>query len=244
MKKILLLLSFVATLASCGGDVYTITGSVDGAIDGDSVILGYSINGTDFTTTDKAVIEQGRFQFTGKVEGPKIYYLGYEQAPEPLYILFFLEGGDIKADISASSSKVTGTPANDLNVKIENELSNYIDKLYQFETQLYSDTLMSDSAKSAISLKAMETQRDGILYIKDAIRNNINSIVGMYLLVMYNDHFDKDEFTSLVNEIPKSYIDRDNNSLYDILQEMLSNRRMSHKIDEIIGSDTTNSKQE
>ena len=239
MKKVILLLSFVIALASCNGDTYTITGTIDGAIDGDSVILGYSIDGTEFTKTDRAVIEQGEFKFTGKTNGTKIYYLGYEQAPEPIYTLFFLEGGDIKARISGENSIVTGTPANDLNFEIENKLSKYIDDLYQYQIMLYSDTLMSDSAKSSISLLAMEAQRDAILYIKDAIRNNMNSIVGMFFLTMYNDNFDDEEFGSLLESIPENLIDRDNNSLYDILQDMSNNRRMSHKIDEIVNEEAT-----
>lgn len=228
MKKTLLLLSFLLALASCSSD-YTIEGYIDGAIDGDSILLGYSVNGTDFIQTDRAVIEQGKFKFTGKTDGSKIYYLGYEHTPEPTYVLFFLESGNIKAEIFPDRYIVTGTPANDLNLEIDRQLGEYLNELDELQTQIYVDTLMSDSVKSAIALKAMETQRDAILYIKDAIRNNIESIVGMFLLVQYHDNFDNEEFKTLVEAIPHKYIDRDNNLVYDILQEELKNRMLLNK---------------
>ncbi len=230
MKKTLLLLSFLLALASCSSD-YTIEGYIDGAIDGDSILLGYSVNGTDFIQTDRAVIEQGKFKFTGKTDGSKIYYLGYEHTPEPTYVLFFLESGNIKAEIFPDRYIVTGTPANDLNLEIDRQLGEYLGELDELQTQIYVDTLMSDSVKSAIALKAMETQRDAILYIKDAIRNNIESIVGMFLLVQYHDNFDNEEFKTLVGAIPHKYIDRDNNLVYDILQEELKNRMLLNEQD-------------
>lgn len=230
MRKTLLLLGFILALASCSAD-YTIEGSIDGAIDGDSVILGYSVNGINFTETDRTVIEQGKFKFAGKTNGSKIYYIGYEHTPEPTYVLFFLEGGDIKAEIHPGSYKVTGTPANNLNYDVEVQLAEYLGRMNELERQIMTDTLMADSTKSVMVLTAMETQRDAILYIKDVIRNNITSIVGMFLLVQYDYYFDNEEFNMLVDRIPDSNIDRNNNCLYDILREKVQDRSVSHDID-------------
>lgn len=238
MKKIFLLFSIIALLASCGGTDYTINGTVKDAIDGDTVILGYSIDGINFTKVDKAVIEQGKYQFKGKVDGCKIYYIGYESATtDPLYVLLFLEGGNITADISAEGYSITGTPANDLNSEIEKQLAQYIDKIYELQNKLYTDSLMSDSAKSEISLQAMEKQRDAVLYVREAISNNMQSLIGMFLLVQYADLFDNDELESLIAEIPDDNIDRENNCLYDILQEILNDRKSAHTINEILDNE-------
>lgn len=235
MKRFFLFSCIIALLASCGGADYTISGSVDGAIDGDTVILGYSVDGINFTKVDKAVIEQGQYRFTGEVDGCKIYYIGYEKpTAEPLYVLLFLEGGDITANIMSDGYSISGTPTNELNTRIEEQLGKYIDKIYELQNKLYTDTLMSDSVKSEISLQAMETQRDAVLYIKDAISNNMQSLVGMFLLVQYADLFENEELESLIAEIPEDNIDRENNCLYDILQEILTDKKSSHTINEML----------
>ena len=126
---------------------------------------------------------------------------------------------------------MTGTPANNLNYDVEVQLAEYLGRMNELERQIMTDTLMADSTKSVMVLTAMETQRDAILYIKDVIRNNITSIVGMFLLVQYDYYFDNEEFNMLVDRIPDSNIDRNNNCLYDILQEKVQERSVSHDID-------------
>lgn len=232
MKKIILSLLTAASLVSCSvSSEYTITGTIDGAIDGDSVVLGYSANGSDFTAVEKTVIENGQFTFNGEVSGSKIYYIGYEKAIEPIYTLFFLEGGNINMEIAAEGNIVSGTPANDLNMQVEEQLATHVNKLLEYQIQLYTDTLISDSAKAALNLAAMEVQRDASIYVKDVIEKNIGSIMGLFLLVQYADLFDTAELNVLIEKIPEENIDRDNNCLYDILQEIISDRNQPHKSD-------------
>ena len=227
MKKIFSAIALLLAFASCagGGSDYTISGVIDGAIDGDSVQLGYSMDGINFTTVQATTIEGGKFQFSGKVDGSKIYYIGYNYTDPPLYSLLFLEGGNITTEISPAGSATVGTPSNDLNAEIEEHLAQYVNTIYDCQMLLYSDTLLPDTTKAALSLRTMEAQRDASLYIKDIINNNISSIVGLYLLVQYADLFDNNEFDILMASIPQENIDRDNNCLYDILCEMQSERR-------------------
>ena len=65
MKKILSIFTLLVALVSCsGGSKYTINGTINGAIDGDTVLLGYSLDGSDFITEQKTTIEGGKFQFS------------------------------------------------------------------------------------------------------------------------------------------------------------------------------------
>ncbi len=233
IKKFISIFSFLVALVSCtGGSEYTINGTINGAIDGDTVLLGYSVDGIDFTTEQRTTIEGGKFHFSGKVDGCKIYYIGYNYTEPPIYSLLFLEGGNITTEISPEGSITSGTPANDLNAKIESDLVEYVNTIYDCQIQIYSDSLMSDTTKSRLSLLAMEAQRDASLYIKEVINENISSTVGLFLLVQYADLFDNDEFTRLVASIPDENIDRNNNCLYDILCEMKSERENPHPSDE------------
>ena len=229
MKKILSIFTLLVALVSCsGGSKYTINGTINGAIDGDTVLLGYSLDGSDFITEQKNTIEGGKFQFSGKVDGSKIYYIGYNYTEPPIYSLLFLEGGNITTEVSPEGSITTGTPANDLNAKIEKDLLEYVNTIYDCQIQIYEDTTLSDTTKARLSLLAMEAQRDASLYIKEVINDNITSIVGMFLLVQYADLFDNDELSRLVGSIPEEIIDRDNNCIYDILCEIKSERENPH----------------
>ena len=233
MKKILSIFTLLVALVSCsGGSKYTINGTINGAIDGDTVLLGYSLDGSDFITEQKTTIEGGKFQFSGKVDGSKIYYIGYNYTEPPIYSLLFLEGGNITTEVSPEGSITTGTPANDLNAKIEKDLLEYVNTIYDCQIQIYEDTTLSDTTKARLSLLAMEAQRDASLYIKEVINDNITSIVGMFLLVQYADLFDNDELSRLVGSIPEEIIDRDNNCIYDILCEIKSERENPHPSEE------------
>lgn len=234
MKKILSTLVVLATLSSCGSDTYTITGVVDGAVDGDSVTLGYSPLGDDLVIAQKTVIDNGKFRFNGKVDGTKIYYIGYDLAIEPIYLMFFLEGGDINVELTADGGKVTGTPSNDINSKFEEDMAHKVNRIYECQYAMYSDTLMSDSLKSRMELEAYEAQRDAVEYVQGMIRDNITSMMGLYLLVQYAELFEDEEFDKLLSMIPKEHIDRDNNCLYDILVEMQSDRKAPHSSDDIV----------
>lgn len=229
MRNILLTLAMLTALASCtGGSDYTINGVINGAIDGDSVHLGYSADGIEFTTVASTTIEGGKFHFDGKIEGSKIYYIGYNYTEPPIYSLFFLEGGDIETEISPEGSITRGTPSNDLNADIEAALEEYVNVIYECQMQLYSDSLLPDTTKATLSLMAMEAQRDASLYIKDIINDNISSIVGLFLLVQYAELFDNNELDVLIASVPKENIDRENNCLYDILCEIQCDRRNAH----------------
>lgn len=223
----ILILLLLTTLAGCSQD-YTITGSIDGAIDGDSVILGYSADGENFTTVDKTTVENGLFHFSGKTKGSKIYYIGYEQSIEPMYMLFFLEAGDISIQMAANNGIVTGTSSNDLNNEIEKTTMRYVETMLDADFKLQSDTLMSDSAKAKLNLTVTEARRDATLYLRNIIEDNIESIVSLYLLVQYHDLFNIEELEELVKKIPSKNIDRKNNCIYDVLIEAINERKSTN----------------
>lgn len=232
MNRLLSMLVAIAVLASCGGVTYTIEGVIDGAIDGDSVTLGYSPMGDDFIVAEKTVVENGKFKFSGKVDGSKIYYIGYDLAIEPVYLLLFLEGGNIKVDLSADGGQATGTPSNDMNSRFETEMAAYVTRIYECQYAMYSDTLMSDSLRSRLELETYEAQQNAVQYVQGTIRDNITSIMGLYLLVQYAELFEDEEFDKLISMIPAENIDRDNNCLYDILTEIQSDRKKPHSDDD------------
>lgn len=225
MKKLFHIFTLFLLLVSCSDTEYRITGKIDNAADGDSVLLGYSTYGDEFTQTDIAYVKDKQFEFTGNVDGCKIYYIVYGNIDNDIYAPFFLEKGDIYVELSDDACRVTGTATNDLNTTFEDTLAQQIKEIYAIQYQLYSDSLMSDSARSALSISGYEKQTNSMAYVKEKIRENITSMFGLYLIVQFPELFDDDELTELNAKIPKENCDRKNNCLYDILQEIISERK-------------------
>ncbi len=228
MKKAFHILAIAAMLTSCSSTEYKISGIAEEYVDGDSIELGYSIYGKDFTTVDKTAIKNGKFQFTGNIDGCKIYYIVYENDEKEIVIPFFLESGEISVELTKNNGRVTGTEANDINTAFKDTLEKNINAIYSIQETLHSDTLLSDSARSVLTLAGYELHNNSMIYIKKIIRENIKSIVGLYLLVQFSDLFDDTELEELEKSIPEENYNRDNNSLYDILNEIILERKNSH----------------
>ncbi len=235
-RKISSILLVMLLLLSCNNSKeYSITGTIRGYSDGDTISLGYSADGKDYTITDKCIVKNEQFCFSGKTKGCDIYYIGYNTADEkPQFLLFFLEEGNIEIEITDQTVNVKGTPTNDLVSMVETKLQDYTSELYETQYRLESDSTMSDTEKSELALQAMEAQRDAVLYIQDIIRANIESAAGLYFLVQFSYLFDDNELISLTNDIPHKNIKRQNNCMYDMLKEEIVERSMSNEKREML----------
>ena len=98
MKKLTYLVIATAALGmvACTGNKagYVITGTVEGAADGDTVYL-QEATGRNLTKLDTAVISKGTFTFEGTQDSAVNRYVTCEVNGEPLMIDFFLENGKI-----------------------------------------------------------------------------------------------------------------------------------------------------
>lgn len=236
MKKILAFIFTTMALWACHSTSYKVEGTIEGAQEGDTVFLGYSSDGQEFKTTSKTTIKDGKFVFEGDIEDCKIYYIGIEDDAEPMYAMFFLEPGNINADITYSDSRFTGTSTNDINIKLEEDLEEYVMRMLQLEDTLYRDSTLTEEKQIEISNKSYAIQREAMTYIQESIRENIDNMVGLFMLVQYSNLFDNNELSSLIASIPGRLIDRDNNFLYDILLQIQETRNSPGAIDDIINA--------
>lgn len=81
MKKFTYLLAAAAVLAACnsGNKGYTVTGTVEGAADGDTVYL-QSVQGRQLVKLDSAIITNGAFTFKGTQDTAANRYITYKSA--------------------------------------------------------------------------------------------------------------------------------------------------------------------
>lgn len=139
MKKIILLLSAAVFLISCsnvGKGEFLITGTAKGIDNGKTIILEtQDANGLGLIALDTVKVENGKFEFKGKITEPSFHTLQLESANGK--VLLILEDGEevtiaIDKD-SIQKSKVSGTYNNDEYVKFTKDLEVMQKKLVDFQ---------------------------------------------------------------------------------------------------------------
>lgn len=111
MKKFTYLLAVAAVFTACnsGNNGYTVTGTVEGAADGDTVYL-ETVEGRQFVKLDSAVIKDGTFTFKGTQDTAVNRYISYKaEGKDGAAIDFFLENGKIKINLSQENNSATGS---------------------------------------------------------------------------------------------------------------------------------------
>jgi hypothetical protein len=179
------------------------------------VILFSSNDGNNQYIVGKTIIDNGEFCFSGNVDKPGIYYIGYNVPTGPEYALFFLEEGDIVADIGNERNLFYGTANNDSNRECEDSIDKYLERLQEIEEEFYKDSLDA-SEIATLGMEGYKMQLELARYLRETVADNIDNLFGMYMLVVYNEFFENEEFLSLLQQIPQEVIDRNNNPLYDI----------------------------
>lgn len=206
MKKIIYLLSTAAILMACnsGNQGYTITGTVEGAADGDTVFL-KTVEGRQLIKLDSAIIKKGNFTFKGTQDTAVNRYLTYNaDGKENLMMDFFLENGKININLTRNNDSATGTPCNDAYQEIRTQLNELnVQKSTIYESM--TDTTLTDEQRQAKG-KDIDKLEDKMLEIlKTGINKNITNAVGIYLLKQNFYYMDVEELAPLMTQIPAAY---------------------------------------
>ena len=149
MKKLTYVLA-ATLLAACnsGNNGYTITGTVEGANDGDMVYL-QGVEGRQLVKLDSAVIKNGTFTFTGKQDTAVNRYLTYKNNEDNgMAMDFFLENGKIAIQLTKDNDAATGTPNNDAYQEMRTQLNSLMKQMETLYSAL-SDTTLTDEQREA-----------------------------------------------------------------------------------------------
>ena len=186
--------------------------------------MGYSVDGASYTPESYAVIKDGKFEFSGNVEGSKLYYLVNHKTEEPLVILF-LEGGNMTATIANEKNEVGGTNSNDIYSALQTNLTTYFSQLQEKQIALYIDTTLTEEQREGIlnELQTLSEQASGIA--REFVTSNIETLPGLFMLVQCASMFDDEEFDALVKQIPDENKDENNNCLYAVLLDIQEQRK-------------------
>ena len=208
MKKFTYLVIATAALgmvACTGGNKagYVVTGTVEGASDGDTVYL-QEANGRNLTKLDTAVITKGTFTFEGTQDSVVSRYVTCEVNGEPLMIDFFLENGKIKINLSQENNSATGTANNDAYQEIRAQI-NGLNKQMMSIYESMSDTTLTDEQREAKGKEMENLENSMISAIKAGINKNITNPVGVLLLKQNYYYMDVADLDPLMPQIPAAY---------------------------------------
>ena len=207
MKKLTYLVIAAAALGmvACTGNKagYVITGTVEGASDGDTVYL-QEANGRNLVKLDTAVITKGTFTFEGTQDSVVSRYITCEVDGEPLMIDFFLENGKINVALTKDNDSATGTANNDAYQIVRaqiNDISKKMNAIYQS----MGDSSLSDEQKEAKQKEGAQLEEQYDKAIKEGVQNNITNPVGVFLFkqTFYNNSTAENE--ALLQQIPANF---------------------------------------
>lgn len=202
------------------GSEYRINGSICCVPDGDSITLAYSPDGIRLKEITKSVVGNGKFSFVGTIDECKIAYV-YSGSIEPLMCpMIFLEKGFIDVIIDTTHCTVSGTLLNDRNNRINDSVAHYLGLLLPIEEQFYNRTLSEEEMRE-LGAQGYNIQERLIAFIRGVTKENIGNMLGLYMLVAYNDFYTTEELKRLAEKVPASLIDEENNPLYDVLNNII-----------------------
>ena len=174
MKKFTYLLAVAAVFTACnsGNNGNTVTGTVEGAADGDTVYL-ETVEGRQFVKLDSAVIKDGTFTFKGTQDTAVNRYISYKaEGKDGAAIDFFLENGKIKINLSQENNSATGTANNDAYQEIRAQI-NGLNKQMMSIYESMSDTTLTDEQREAKGKEMENLENSMISAIKAGINKNI-----------------------------------------------------------------------
>lgn len=206
MKKLVYLFAAAAAFAACSENKgYVVTGTVEGAADGDTVYLA-AVEGRQLVNMDSTTIQNGTFTFKGVQDTAVSRYITYKaEGKEGLNIDFFLENGKININLSeGTSDAATGTLNNDAYQEIRVQLNEINSKMRAIYESM-SDTTLTDEQREAKGQEMNALEEKQMAAVKSGIAKNITNLAGVTLLKQNYYYMDVEELDPLMPQIPAAF---------------------------------------
>lgn len=207
MKKFTHLVIAVSAIGivACTGSKhgYTVTGSVEGAADGDTVFLQENV-GRELTKLDTAIIENGTFTFEGTQDSVVNRYITCKVKDDNLLMDFFLENGKINVNLSKDNDSAAGTPNNDAYQKIREQINGITKKMNAIYESM-GDSTLTEEQKEAKKEEGNKLEEEYYKVIKEGVQKNITNPVGVFLFQQSFYNNTTDENAALLQQVPANY---------------------------------------
>lgn len=191
MKKISLFLACAALFASCQKNSYKLQGEIEGAQDGDSIIIAKFENG-QFVPSDTVRLEGNTFKMEGTADSTLFCAYMYSNDKQQHQGFFFIEPGTIQIKV-AETEHVGGTKNNDIYQKYSDEIA----PLAKEMRNLYE----SDGAGAKIE----EVNKQITDIARRTITENADNAAGFVVFLIHYGDMTPGECLQIIESMPDTY---------------------------------------
>ena len=188
MKKLIILLLAVITIASCTTEqkekTFTLKVNLDTIVDGYAYLKAVNPEvGNNMIELDSAIMENGSFIMQGNIKYPFMGYVYLPTLNRPVRL--FMDEGDVVIDVQyndISAAVISGSAAHDEYMAFRDELSIFdegMDELYTLyrKAKAEDNTTLLDSVVEVLDRVYEEQQA----FIKDYVKKNNASVASPYI---------------------------------------------------------------
>jgi thiol-disulfide isomerase/thioredoxin len=191
-------------MAACSSNSgYRITGTVDGAQEGDVVYLQEYAN-RELVKIDSAIVRNGEFTFTGQQDSTVSRFITYTKDDVHYVADFFLENGKIAVTLG-ENSHVEGTPNNQVYQQFKDEYKVMNDEMRELYMRSRTDSTLTAEQKEALMKELDHKDSLALDLAFTTIKTNITSAVGASLLPDYAPAFSLEQQKELLGLLPEQY---------------------------------------
>ena len=204
MKKIVYLFAAgTMALAACTSEpAYKIAGTIEGATDGEYVLL-QEVKGREFIKLDSAVVTNGAFEFNGRQDAAVNRYIAYNGEGKRKMADFFLENGNITISLGEENS-VSGTANNDIYQAYKKE-AGVLNKEMRALYQKSKEEGLTEEQKAEIEKQYEELSNKMDALTFNTIDANITNAVGIHLWPANSYNMELDQLKTLAAKVPAEY---------------------------------------
>ena len=204
MKKIVYLFAAgTMALAACTSEPsYKISGTIEGATDGEYVFLQES-KGRELIKLDSAVVTAGAFTFEGRQDAAVNRYITYNAEGKRKMADFFLENGNITIVLGEENS-VSGTANNDIYQAYKKE-AGALNKEMRALYQKSKEEGLTEEQKAEIEKQYEELSNKIDALTFSTIDANITNAVGIHLWPANSYSMELDQLKGLAAKVPAEF---------------------------------------
>ena len=201
MKKLLLTIMSAMLLTSVSAqNGYTITGTAEGTVKGDTIFLCEMQGWFAMVPLDTAIVKKGKFEFTGQFDGcTHRYLLAMHKGVNVATAAILLENAPISVQMFKDEKKniIVGGPSARLWDEYERGAKEFDDRMAA-DWSVCLDTLVTEDNKIKERLLVNTYSADRKNYTKRFMLEHIGTPVADYLLAQTQSDFTKEEQEQLL----------------------------------------------
>ena len=201
MKKLLLTIMSAMLLTSVSAqNGYTITGTAEGTVKGDTIFLCEMQGLFAMVPLDTAIVKKGKFEFTGQFDGcTHRYLLAMHKGENVATAAILLENAPISVQMFKDEKKniIVGGPSARLWDEYERGAKEFDDRMAA-DWSVCRDTLVAEDNKIKERLLVNTYSADRKNYTKRFMLQHIGTPVADYLLAQTQSDFTKEEQEQLL----------------------------------------------